>query len=43
MADIMQNVQKVKDSLSNYPNVTIVAATKYVDANVAKELVHAFC
>ena len=41
MADIMQNVQKVKDSLSNYPNVTIVAATKYVDANVAKELVHA--
>ena len=41
MADIKQNVQKVLDSVSNYPNVTIVAATKYVDASIAKEIVQA--
>lgn len=38
---IKENVQMVRKSLEEYPNVRIVAATKYVDASVAKELIDA--
>lgn len=36
---IKENVAMVRESLKDYPNVKIVAATKYVDASVAKELI----
>ena len=36
---LKENVEKVRKSLEEYPNVKIVAATKYVDASVAKELI----
>ena len=39
MGNLKLNVEKIKESLAAYPNVTIVAATKYVEADVAKELV----
>ncbi len=32
------NYNKVKESLKDYPNVKIIAATKYVEANVAMDL-----
>ena len=36
---LKENVAKVRESLKDYPNIKIVAATKYVDASVAKELI----
>lgn len=36
---IKDNVEKVRENLKDYPNVKIVAATKYVDAAKAKELI----
>lgn len=35
---IKENVEKVRENLKDFPNVKIVAATKYVDAEKAKEL-----
>lgn len=39
MSNIKINVEKVKESLKNYPNVKIIAATKYVGVEQAIELV----
>ena len=41
MANILENVKDVKESLKDYPHVQIIAATKYVDVNVTKELIAA--
>ena len=38
---IKDNVIKVKESLSKYPNVKLVAATKYMDIEQTKEIVEA--
>lgn len=38
---IKEQVLKVKESLKDYPNVDIIAATKYMDPNQVKELVDA--
>ncbi len=39
MGNIKDNVKKVFDSLKDYPNVQVIAATKYVDVKTAKELI----
>ena len=39
MSTIKENLEKVKETLKEYPDVRIVAATKYVDADKAKELI----
>ena len=39
MSNLKLNIEKVKESLKEYTDVKIVAATKYVEADVAKELV----
>lgn len=38
---IKDNVQKVRDSLSNFPNVRVVAATKYYNLDQTKEIIDA--
>ena len=38
---IKDNVIKVKESLSKYPNVKLVAATKYMDIEQPKQIVDA--
>jgi pyridoxal phosphate enzyme (YggS family) len=38
---IKEQVKLVRDSLVNYPNVEIIAATKYMDIDQTKELVEA--
>ncbi|MDD3999963.1 MAG: YggS family pyridoxal phosphate-dependent enzyme [Bacilli bacterium] len=38
---IREQVEKVKESLQDYPNVEIIAATKYMDIDQTKELVDA--
>ena len=39
MSTIKENLEKVRETLKEYPDVRIVAATKYVDADKAKELI----
>lgn len=39
MSNLKENVQKVFDSLKDYPNVQVVAATKYVDVATTKQLI----
>lgn len=39
MSSIKENLEKVKETLKEYPNVRIVAATKYVGVDKAKELI----
>lgn len=39
MANLKENLQEVKLNLQDYPDVTVVAATKYVDVNTTKELI----
>lgn len=38
---IKDNVQKVRDSLNNFPNVRVVAATKYYNLDQTKEIIDA--
>ena len=38
---IKEQVKKVKESLVDYPNVNIIAATKYLSVEQTKELVDA--
>lgn len=38
---IKEQVEKVRNSLINYPDVLVVAATKYVDAAATKEVIDA--
>ena len=35
---IKENVQIVKNELKDYPNVTVIAATKYIDVDQTIEL-----
>lgn len=39
MSSIKENLEKVKETLKDYPNVRIVAATKYVGVDKVKELI----
>ncbi len=39
MSSIKENLEKVQETLKEYPNVRIVAATKYVDVDKVKELI----
>ena len=38
MSTIKENLEKVKETLKDYPNVKIVAATKYIGIDKTKEL-----
>ena len=39
MSSIKGNLEKLQETLKEYPNVRIVAATKYVDVDKVKELI----
>lgn len=39
MSSIKENLEKVQETLKEYPNVRIVAATKYVDVDKVKKLI----